>query len=56
MTLAAFAYLLGGVMGFLLAALMVPGPSTTEDELREVNHKLACQLADAREQLARRQA
>lgn len=56
MNLAAFAYLLGGLMGFFLAFLLLSGPSTTEDELREANHKLACALADAREQLARRQA
>jgi len=56
MTLAAFAYALGGVMGFFLAVLLLSGPSTTEDELALANHQLACQLADAREQLARRQA
>lgn len=53
MTLAAFAFVLGGVMGFLLAALMVSGPSTTEDELHRANHQLQCDLADAREQLDR---
>ena len=54
MTLTAFAFLLGGAMGMTLMCLLLSGPSTTEEELMLANHELACALADAQEQLARR--
>lgn len=53
MTLAAFAYVLGGVMGLALALLLLSGPSTTEEELHQANHHLQIELANAKEQLER---
>lgn len=44
----------GAVIGMLGMALFKVGPSTTEEELMLANHRLACDLADAQEQLARR--
>lgn len=52
--LAAYGYALAGVfIGMLVLSLFQINPSTTEEELREANHRLRCENADLRERLER---
>lgn len=44
----------GAFIGMLCMALFKVGPSTREDELALANHQLQIELANAKEQLARR--